>query len=163
MAALGYGFTLQNKQLDYSYDMSMSYVNWDMNFRKAWEACIAVHGEDTCYTIYGGQPYYMSYYGYGSGYGYGVQAAYPGCPYMDVTYCNTWAQSQQGKQVQAAMNQYATTAPGVYSASPNDPGYDEKLAKLEELHNDIIELYDTIMPLLESEIDTLEAKEASAD
>lgn len=103
--SLDYDYALANKTLDYQMVEFQTLVDYELKMKKAWESCLADHPAKQCAMIHGGWPYYMSYMGMGYGYGGygGMSGYYPGCPYQDGGYCQTWFETQAYMQAQAQL------------------------------------------------------------
>lgn len=145
-------FALANKSLDYEmvkYDMVM---NYELKMNMAWQACLKEFPSESCAMIHGNWPYFMSYMGM-TGYGYpysGMAGFYPGCPYQDASYCQTWQQTQAYMQTSSQLGstsqmtssdqlgqEYAATAAQVWSSKTNED-YEKKKAELAEIRDEVL-------------------------
>lgn len=150
--SLDYEYALANKSLDYEmvkYDMVM---NYELKMNMAWQACLKEFPEESCAMIHGNWPYFMSYMGM-TGYGYpfgGMSGFYPGCPYQDASYCQTWQQTQAYMQANSQLGstsqmtssnqlgpEYASTAAQVWS-SETDEEYEKNKAELEKIRDEVL-------------------------
>lgn len=162
--SLDYNYLLANKELDYEMTKYNMVMDYELKMKMAWQACLKQESEQTCMMIHGGWPYYMSYMGaYGYGYPYtAMPGFYPGCPYQDASYCMTYFETMQYMQTQgvnlgAAYQTSTSQEPGPQyavavaevEASDKDEDLDKKLARLEELRNELLGTISDVKPLLE--------------
>jgi len=169
--SLDYDYLLASKSMDYEMARYQMLMDYELKMKLAWQACLKEASEETCMMIHGGWPYYMSYMGMG-GYGYmSVMGFYPGCPYQDASYCQTWYETQAYMQQQQAQlgqssypmtsssqlgPEYAITAAEVWSSEGTED-YDKKKAELEKIRDDVAGMLDEmdkrdeeLKPLLEA-------------
>jgi len=122
--SLDYDYHLANKSIDYDMIKYEMLMNYKLKMNMAWQACLAEgFSEDSCAMIHGGWPYLMNYMG-SVGYGYpysSMLGLYPGCPYQDASYCQTWYDTQAYMQasgnLEAASNSSVTLVSQQYATA----------------------------------------------
>ena len=155
----------QATAMSYKHVESMEAMNYELKMKTAWEMCINKHGPEICREIHGtgNWPYYMSNYYmpmYGSpmqqGMGYGM-GSYG--PYMSMQMQHTMNQTMAAHQVAAYTNMYnsyanayanyAQTAAQAWSTPANDPTYDQKMAALKAMRDEVVALIKEVRPAIQ--------------